>query len=308
MKLAIIGAGAMGTLFGGRLAAAGNKVFMIDVVPAVIDAIRKDGIVLEDENGKHSMPASAFKAEDMKEDIELAILFTKTLYSRSALEGAKHFLKDSTYVLTLQNGLGNIELISEYVPSERILVGVTNYASDLKGPGHVSTHGDGYVKFMSVDGKKKEILGTLQKAFSDSGLHAEVTPEVFEAIWEKVAFNAALNSTTALCNRPVGGIGSVEEGRQLARHIVEETVMTAKAHGVTITVEQVMKSIEFAFEAHSGHFTSMAQDIQNKRKTEVAYINGGIVKKAKEKGLSVPYTETVFDLIRVIEDTYNYQA
>ena len=88
MKIAVIGAGAMGTLFGGRLAMAGNDVTMVDVVPAVLETINRDGIELEDEAGMHKIPVRAKKAEEMEEEADLAILFTKTLYSRSALENA----------------------------------------------------------------------------------------------------------------------------------------------------------------------------------------------------------------------------
>lgn len=308
MKIAVIGAGAMGTLFGGKLAMAGNDVTMVDVVPAVLEAISANGIILEDGSGKHVIPVGAKKAEDMKEKVDLAILFTKTLYSRSALESAGTFIGKDTYVLTLQNGLGNIELISEYVSEDRIFAGVTNYASDVKGPGNISSHGSGYVKIMTAGGERTEMLSRLHKTLLEAGFNAEITEDVFVAIWEKVGFNAAINSTTAICHVPCGGVGGLEEGRWLAARIAEETAMVGQAYGVKVTSEQIIKSLENTYTAHKDHFTSMAQDIQRKRKTEVSFINGGIVKKAKEKGLKVPYTEAVYCLLRVIEETYDMQV
>lgn len=309
MKIAVIGAGAMGTLFGGRLALAGNDVTMVDVVPAVLDAIKENGLVIEDEEGAHTAAVDAKRAEDVDEPVELAILFTKTIYSRSALESAAGtIIGEGTYVLTLQNGLGNIELIEEFVPEERVFVGVTNYASDVKGPGHISSHGSGYVRLMGADGTTSAMLQNVHKALVEAGFNAEVTPDVLAAIWEKVGFNAAINSTTAICHVPCGGIGGVEEGRILAAKIAEETAMVARAHGVYITAERIVKSLEATYVAHKDHFTSMAQDLQRKRKTEVSFINGGIVQKAREKGLEVPYTEAVYYLLRVIEETYDMQV
>lgn len=239
--------------------------------------------------------------------VDLAILFTKTLYSRSALEGARTFIGKNTYVLTLQNGLGNVELIHEFVDMDKILVGVTNYASDVKEPGKISSHGSGYVKIMSADCQMRDAVTQVHKILVDAGFNAQITEDVFVAIWEKVGFNAAINSTTAIVHAPCGAIGSVEEGRDLAEKIATETAKVANAHGVNVNAQDIIKSLENTYVAHKDHFTSMAQDVLKKRKTEVRFINGGIVKKAKEKGIEVPYTEAVYDLLRIIEDTYEIQ-
>lgn len=307
MKIAVTGAGAMGSLFGGRLAMAGNDVTMIAVSPATIETINRDGIVLDDEAGRHVIPVKAKRAEDMGEKPELIMLFTKTLSSRAALEGARHYIGEGTYILTLQNGLGNIELISEYVGRDRIIAGVTNYASDSKGPGKISSAGSGYVKIMTADLRRSEFLDKVFRTFSDAGFHISIADDIYTAIWEKAGFNAAINAVTAVCCVPCGGVGSVEEGRRLAAKIAEETAMVANAYGVKASAESIIRNLENSYIAHKDHFTSMAQDVQKKKKTEVEFINGGIVKKAREKGIEVPYTEAVYDLLRIIEDTYEMQ-
>lgn len=311
MKIAVIGAGAMGTLFGGKLALAGNDVTMIDVVPAVLDTINRDGIELEDETGLHKIPVRAMRSEEAEDPADLAILFTKTLYSRAALEGAvKKLIGSGTYVLTLQNGLGNIELIHEYVDMEKILVGVTNYASDVKGPGKIATGGGkgSYVKTYTADLKESDMLHQVHEALVQAGFQASVTRDVYVAIWEKVGFNAAINATTAIVHAPCGAIGAVEEGRFLAARIAEETAAVGQAHGVDVKAEDIIRSLENTYVVHKEHYTSMAQDLKNKRKTEARFINGGILTKAKEKGLQVPYTEAVYCLLRTIEDTYDMQG
>lgn len=304
MKIAVVGAGAMGMLFGGRLAEAGNQVTMIDVVPAVLEAINANGISLTDDVGEHQIPVVAMQGEQLCEVQDLVILFTKTLYSRAALNSAKGYIGTDTAVLTLQNGLGNVELVNEYVDLGQILVGVTNYASDVTGPGSIRTQGSGYVRMMSANGELTETVTCVNQALCDAGFCSEIRQDVFAAIWEKVGFNAALNSTTALCRVPVGGVGSIAEGREIAFEIARETAKVAEAYGIHADAEKMIESICFAFENHQGHYTSMAQDVQKQRKTEVDFINGQIVRRAKEKGIDVPFVEAVYLLLKVVEGSY----
>ena len=309
MKIAVIGAGAMGMLFGGRLAMAGNDVTMVDVVSAVLETINKDGIELEDEEGTHKIPVVAKRAEEMKEKADLVLLFTKTLYSRSALENAaKTFIGANTYILTLQNGLGNIELINEFVNLDKILVGVTNYASDVKKLGKISSKGSGYVKIYTANREDTRKLHEVYETLVQAGFYTEIAKDVYVAIWEKVGFNAAINAMTAIVHAPCGAVGAVEEGRFLASKIAEETAMVGQAHGIDVKAEDIIRSLEKTYIVHKDHYTSMAQDLKNKRKTEARFINGGIVAKAKEKGLEVPYTEAVYCLLRIIEETFDIQG
>lgn len=308
MRVAVIGPGAMGTLFGGRLAAAGNDVTMVGTTQSTLDAINQGGIVIEDEAGTHVIPVRASRAEKLNDPVDLAILFTKTLYSHDALEAACGYIGEGTYVLTLQNGLGNVELISEFVDADRIIVGATNYASDLKGPGRVSSRGGGYVKIMSADGARSTMLDCVNEELLKAGFNASIAEDVREVIWEKVGFNAAVNALTAVCRVPCGGVGRVAEGRLLAERIARETAEVAHAYGVSASAERIIASLENTYEAHKGHFTSMAQDVLRQRRTEASFINGGIVAKAREKGMGVPYTEAVYDLLRVIEETYDLQG
>jgi 2-dehydropantoate 2-reductase len=304
MRIAVVGAGAMGMLFGGRLAQAGNDVTMVDVVPELLDTLNKNGISLQDEQGTHAIPVAASKGEDLHEKQELVILFTKTLYSRAALEIAGGYIGDETVVLTLQNGLGNAELVGEYVNQDKILVGVTNYASDVVGTGAIRTQGGGYVRLSAADGKPNEAAERVCEALCDAGFSAEVSPEVLVAIWEKVGFNAALNSTTAICRVPVGGIGSSEEGRRIAFEIAREVAEVAQAYGIAADAKRIQGSMEYAFSHHQDHYTSMAQDVMRKRRTEVDSINGQIVSRAHAKGVDVPYVEAVYLLLKVVESSY----
>lgn len=305
MKTAIIGAGAMGCLFGARLALTGNDVTMIDVVPAVIDKISRDGILLEFEEDQEHAPAKAAKSDDIQEHFDLVILFTKTLYSLDALKAAEHFLKDDTYVLSLQNGLGNDEMIEQFVGKDHILIGVTNFPSDLIGPGHVRAHAGGYVKFMSADGKDREILHEVNDMFLHAGMDSSIVPDIQAAIWEKAGLNAAINAVCAVCLVPCGGVGKVPDGAVLTRHIAHEAAEVAHAYGIPVSEERINHGIEVAaIVDDADHYPSMAQDVLKKRKSEIDHIDGMIVEYARRKGIAVPYTETLVTLMHIIEANY----
>jgi 2-dehydropantoate 2-reductase len=295
----------MGSLFGGRLAQLGHEVAMLDVSRAVIDAINGRGLIIDDDRGRHVVRMRACLAEELEGTVDLAMLFTKTMYSRAAMESARGLIGAETRVLSLQNGLGNVELIGEFAPLDRILAGVTRMSSDLLAPGHIQSHGHGYTKIAGaapgapVDPALEAVVGEMHKA----GLQAEIAPDIFAAIWEKAAFNAAINTTSAVCRTPCGPIGS-PEGRELSFNIAREAVMVAKAWGIAASEKSVIDNLVAAFTVHHDHVTSMGQDILARRRTEIDAINGQIVKKAKEKGLEVPYTEALYCLVRTIEDSW----
>lgn len=308
MKIAVIGSGAMGLLFGAKIAEAGNDVTMIDVVPAVIEKLNKDGIHLQFGAEDKRVPVKACYAEDMKEPVDLAILFTKTIFSKSALDACKTYVGPNTWMLTMQNGLGNIELIQNYLPLDRIVAGVTTFGADLHEPGHTVTSGYGYLRIMSANGKVTPELENISKVLSDAGLGSQIVDDVMVAIWEKVAFNAGINATSAVCHVPCGGMGVVPEGAELCYKISDETCRIANAYGIKANAADVRETLrKTIFELHKDHFTSMGQDIMNKRRTEAAFISGGVLQKAREKGLDAPYNETLYALLHTIESTYEMQ-
>lgn len=232
-------------------------------------------------------------AEDMTEKVDLAILFTKTIYSKSALDACKTYVGENTWMVTMQNGLGNIELIQNYVAEDKIVAGVTTFGADLIEPGHTVSSGKGYLKIMSADGKVTPELEKINQTLDDAGLGSKIVDDVMVAIWEKVAFNAAINATTAVCHIPCGGMGATPESTELCYKIADETCRIANAHGVKADADSVKATLKSTiFELHQDHFTSMAQDVLKKRKTEAAFISGGIWNKAKEIGMEAPYNET----------------
>jgi 2-dehydropantoate 2-reductase len=195
MRITVLGAGAMGSLFGGRLAESGQEVTLIDVNDAHLEAIRTHGLRLQtDEGDRRVTRLAACRPEAATNTPDLLIVFTKTLHTGSALAGVRHLIGDDTHVLSLQNGLGNVEKMGEFLPSTRVLVGVTTWPADMVAAGHVHSHGEGAIQLQTADGVERTALGQCVAALNSAGLRCTADQNVWASVWEKVAFNAALNS------------------------------------------------------------------------------------------------------------------
>ena len=204
-------------------------------------------------------------------------------------------------MLTLQNGLGNQELLEEVIPRGRILLGVTTYPADLLGPGHVGSHGEGEIRLMTADGVHRPIADAVAAMLNASGQTAMVDPDLAVAIWSKVAFNCAMNSICAVTGCRVGELGANPDGRALALDIAGEVVAVARKAGVAVEAETVRATIEHAMDTHLAHKPSMLQDMLAGRPTEIASINGAVVAIAARLGQPAPRTAALYALVRLAE-------
>lgn len=298
MKVAIVGAGAMGMLFGGRLARAGHAVMLVDVDARRVAAIEARGVV---ENGA-AVKCRAFLPGGAPHDMaDLLIVFTKATHTVPAIRQNAVLLRDGGVVLTLQNGLGNGAAIAAQVGVDRVLVGITNWPADFKGDGEIHVGGSGTVKLWSLDGEDRSAIHSVADALQGAGLNATAEPSVDTAIWEKVIFNATLNGIAALTGLTVGQIGEMDPVRTLAMRVVAEGVAIAHASGIVIDEEDVWSSVSFALTHHRDHKPSMLQDVEAGRRTEVDAIQGALVDAAHRHGLAVPALETCAALLRGID-------
>ncbi|SFM42327.1 ketopantoate reductase family protein [Variovorax sp. OV329] len=301
MKISIVGAGAMGSLFGGLLAESGNDVTLIDVNDAHIDAIRADGLRLATDGSDRHVKLRICRPEEATDVPDLLVVFTKTLHTRAALSGVRHLIGPDVHLLSLQNGLGNVETISEFVDAERVLIGVTTWPADLAGPGHVHSHGKGVVRLMAADGIARPIVEHVSEALSTAGLQCTSDATVWAAIWEKVAFNAALNSICAVSGCTVDQLGLTPDGRRLADEVVSEVLSVAQRLGIDVDPDKCRTSVAGAIAQHKGHKPSMLQDVLAGRRTEIESINGAVVSAAGRLDMEVPTTETLLSLVRLVE-------
>ena len=301
MNIAIVGAGAMGGLFGARLALSGQQVSFIEVTPATIAAISSNGLSLSDDKGVHTVRVPVGTADTFSEPFDLIVFFTKGFHTRGAAHALGHLVGPGTWALSVQNGLGNAEIIAEVIPRERIIVGMTNLPADLRSAGVVHSHGDGQVRIWTLSGQHCPEVSQIANIFSLAGLHCSADPQVQQAIWEKIAFNAALNSVCAVSGCNVGTVGSSGEGRSLALRIATETVAVAHALQIPVSLPQVEQAIDHAFRMHTNHKPSMLQDIEAGRQTEIDFINGAVIEQGIKQGVPTPTVTALYQLVNMME-------
>ncbi|BBD01512.1 ketopantoate reductase family protein [Sphingobium sp. YG1] len=300
MNIAIIGAGAMGCLFAARLAEGGQRVDLIDIDDRRISAIRSHGIDLSDDEGRRSIPVEVRQPSDASGVRDLVILFTKAAHSAAAIAAASHLVGPDTLGLTLQNGLGNADAMLSVFPGKRVLLGVTDYPSDLSDDTQIRSHGEGSIIIGPLERESLDHAETCAKAFQASGMNAYVEHDIFVPIWEKVGFNAALNAICTVAGMTVDQLNN-ETGHALIAAVIDEAVGVAKSAGVEIDHARISGKIVKATIQHKGHMPSMLQDRLNGRQTEIESINGAIVRQADEAGIAVPVNRTLTDLVRLID-------
>lgn len=301
MNIAIVGAGAMGCLFAARLTQAGAQVSLVEVNDASITLIREQGLHLHLGAQQHQVRLPIARAEDTQGPFELLVMFTKGLHTRAAMASVQHLIGTDTRVLTLQNGLGNAECIAEYIGAERILIGMTDVPADLLAPGVVHAIEAGKIRLWHYQGGDQQAAIQVSDQLQQAGFDSAADPDVWTAIWEKVAFNAALNALCVLLGKPVGAVGASADGRWLAGQVVDESQRIATAAGIPFDSARVRARMQQVYAEQASHHPSMLQDRQAGRPSEIESINGALLHYARRHAVPAPVLETLYRLVRLGE-------
>lgn len=300
LSVAVVGAGAMGCLFAARMAEAGARVTVIDVDARRLDAIRSRGIVLTDDAGTRAVSVHAARADDFSEPVDLLLLFTKGMHSAAAIASMAHLRHRVSVALTLQNGVGNAELLAGAFGADRVLMGTALIPADLTGPCSVETHGFASLQLGAFGNAGAETMDLVGALLERSGFAVHRHGAIAVALWEKVAFNAALNATGMICEVPNAGLDN-PAGRRIATAVVDETVAVAASKGLTVDREGILAHIDAALREHGAHKASMLQDREAGRPGEIETINGAIAAEGRKAGVATPVCDTLTDLVRIIE-------
>ena len=300
LSVAVVGAGAMGCLFAARMAEAGAAVTVIDVDPGRLDAIRGQGIHLTDDSGERAVPVHAALARHFAGPVDLVLLFTKGMHSAAAIASVAHLRFCRPAALTLQNGIGNAELLAEVFGADRVLMGTALIPADLTGPRSVETHGFAGLQLGAFANAEHEAVERVGDLLERARFTVRRHPAVQVAVWEKLAFNAALNAIGAICEVPNAGIDNAA-GRRIAAAVVDEAVAVAAAKGLPLDRDSILAQVDTALREHRAHKASMLQDREAGRASEIETINGAIGKEGRQAGVATPVCDTLADLVRIIE-------
>lgn len=304
MRIAIIGSGAMGSLYGGLLAEAGHEVTLVDVWEEHVRALTESGLRLSDDDGHRTIDVSATTDQSSVTPPDLAVLFVKSTHTETALDDATPFLTDDVDVLSLQNGLGNPEAIAEYVPDRNVIAGVTTQGATLEGPGHVFHAGTGPTTIGRYFGDGRAGLDALAEVFTDAGLPTTVSGSIRDDIWEKVLVNVGINAPTALARVENGALVTTDPGRRLVDDAVSEAATVARREGCDVQTD-IVDYVQDVANRTGVNASSMLQDIRAERKTEIDTIHGAVVDRAADYSVDVPVNRTLADLVRLTERGYD---
>ncbi len=305
MKILIVGAGAIGSLIGARLSKTSASVFLFSTDRAHMEAVRRGGLKIEEldgTTGNYELSA-CFETERLPRNPDLALVLVKSYATMEALSLVRGVCSSATVFLTLQNGTGNWERIAEVVGKEAVLAGSTAQGSTLLGPGLIRHGGNGATCIGEPGGAVSDRVERVVELFRQAGLVAEPSDQVERLIWEKLMVNVGINAITALTGIRNGVIARMEEASGLCRAAVCEAVQVAGAKGFPMGMDMVERVLSVAG-ATARNRSSMGQDVDRKKRTEIDAINGAIVRFGKEAGISTPVNETLTSLVKVLEANY----
>lgn len=306
MKIAIAGAGAMGSRFGIMLAKGGNEVTLIDGWQAHVEAIQKNGLKANF-NGEDivvDLPIMLQSQVQADEPVDLIILFTKAMQLDQMLQDIKPLIAPHTKVLCLLNGIGHEDIIEKYVPMENIFIGNTMWTAGMIGPGEVKLFGNGSIELQNLGQEQQQAAKDLAKVLSDSDLNAHYSDNIHYSIYRKACVNGTMNSLCTILDVNMAGLGMTSPAHDMVVTIVNEFASVAKCEGVQLDVKEVIEHVESCFDASTigMHFPSMHQDlIKNNRLTEIDYINGAISRKGKKYQVPTPYCDFLTQLVHAKE-------
>ncbi len=303
LRIAIIGAGAMGSLFGARLSRSA-EVVLIDPWTAHIEAVAENGLTLEGVDGKTKTVKLAAVSDPGQVDglVDLAVIFTKSHATARAAETARALLKPDGLALTLQNGLGNLPVIAEIVGSDRAVAGVTAHGATVIGPGHIRHAGSGKTA-VGRPSTRAELVDRMVESFRAAGIETEVADDVEGLIWGKLIVNVGINALAAIIRVENGVLGETPECEALMIQAVDEAAAVARAIGVRLPDGDPRERVRAVCRSTAANRASMLQDILRGRPTEVAAINGAIVEEAKAVGIRVPVNLMLTRIIQALEAT-----
>ncbi|MFH1621566.1 MAG: 2-dehydropantoate 2-reductase [Candidatus Omnitrophota bacterium] len=305
MNIAIVGPGAVGILFGTMLIKSGQRVWFLDHNKQRVEFIEKNGISLESKDTVFNNKVQITEQVSDLTDIDLFIICVKSYDTKQAAKSIKSVIKDRALVLTLQNGVGNIEIISEILGQEKVIGGVTSQGANVISFGKVRHAGFGETVIGKIDGKISACLRDVREILNKSGLKTRISKDIRSLIWSKLIINVGINALTAITRLRNGQLLDYEGIRNVLRNAVSEAVKIAKRKRIKLIYDDAIEKTEAVCEATAQNISSMLQDVLRNKKTEIDFINGVIVRQGQSLGIPTPVNSTLLDLVKSIELSYN---
>jgi 2-dehydropantoate 2-reductase len=271
MKIVVVGPGAIGCLFAAYLAKSKEEIWLLDKNSQRAAKINESGISLEGASACwQARPKTTANPQDIGH-ADLILVCVKSFHTKAVIEQIKPLLSQETKILTLQNGIGNVEIISELVGEERVIAGVTNEGATLTDTGKIRHAGRGETIIGVIDGKTPVVMRTIREIFNKVGLECKMSRDIKSLLWSKLVISVGINALSAITRLPNGKLIEYEGTKRILRDAVTEAVRIAKRKRIKLIFEDPLAKAEAVCEGTQGNYSSMLQDILRKKRTEVDF-------------------------------------
>ncbi len=309
MRIAVIGPGAMGCLLAGLLGKGGHEVWLVDRHPQRARTLNRRGVfVSEEEGGGFRAQVQATATPQQVGPVDLVIVAVKSYDTAEAARAVRPLVGPQTTVLTLQNGLGNLEILQQALGMDRVLAGVTSQGATLTGPGEVVHAGAGPTVIGEPGGRISERALAVKEVLSAAGIPTEVTADLASALWGKLVVNAGVNAVGALSQVRNGVVPASANLRAAMREAVQEAVRVAEAKGIALPHQDMAARAEEICRDTANNINSMLQDLLRGRSTEVDAINGAVVREGVGVGVPTPVNQLLWWLTKGVEETHGQRV
>ncbi|SMD07632.1 ketopantoate reductase family protein [Sporomusa malonica] len=311
MRFAIIGAGVMGSLVGTMLKKAGAEVWLVDTNETIVKHIQNNGLKINITGTDEIIKINAVQSPmEIGKKMDVIIFLVKGCYTEAAAQSAKCLAAENTYIMTLQNGIGNVEILAKYYDMDHILYGVLEFAGKLIDIGHIRGFigNNSKICFGSTQKIINDDLKEIAELFGKSGIKVILREDIDSEVWLKLR-NNSINVLFGLLRLTMGQALSAEGTEELMKAVMDEVIAIARANGIQFTDDQLSVNggkTPINPELY-GHLPSTAQDMKSKTKTEVEFINGAIYREGLRLGVPTPNNELLYKMIKIIEATYDMQ-
>jgi len=299
IRVAVLGAGAVGCFFGGMLARAGHRVTLIGR-QSHVEEFRRSGLHFEGLKFAEQVPVEASTEAAAVRGARLVLFCVKSTDTEAAATQIAPFLDADAIVVNLQNGVDNIERIQARVANP-VIPAVVYVATEMKGPGHLKHHGRGDLvigslnRISSIEPNEK-----IKAWFEAAGVPVVISDNIAGELWAKLVVNCAYNALSAIAQLPYGKMIQGPGIRDVMRDVVEETMAVAKASGVIMAPDMLARTLKIA-ESMPAQYSSTAQDLARGKPTEIDHLNGYVVRRGEALGVPTPANRALHALVKLIE-------
>lgn len=312
MKIAIIGAGAAGSVFAAYLKRGGAELYLVDRYRAHMEKVLEEGLLLQKAD-RQTLLTGFYTTSDARElgVMDVVILMVKCTQTEEVMADILHCIGDNTVVVSLQNGLDNHEIISAFVPDDQIILGFGKIGTELVSPGVcVARPEPGTAMYFGAVKQNENTMTVgrkLEAYFRAGGCRAEFVEDIYPHIWRKGISNCGYNTVCAVLRLPVGAVLECDDGRMLIRKVWKECCDVAEALGIGSFWEEMESEEQRLMQGFFAYYPSMAQDIMKQRQTEIEHMNGAISRYGKQLGIPTPMNDMLSAMICTIQANFAFQ-